>query len=76
MVFIMTPGVGLFYAGMSKSSNALSLIFTSMLAMAVVTFQWFLFGFSISFSENGSPFIGTFEFAFFQGVEDGYYHLS
>jgi len=30
--------------------------------MAVVTMQWVLFGFSLTFSENGSPFIGTFEY--------------
>ncbi len=35
----MTPGIGFFYAGMVNSRNALSMIFTSLLSIAVVTFQ-------------------------------------
>ena len=67
-------GLGLFYSGLSKSSNALHLILVCMLSMAVVTFQWFLFGFSLSFSETGSSFIGNFNFAFMMNV--GNYSLS
>lgn len=63
LVFIMTPGLGFFYAGMSRSKNALSMIMLSMMAMCVVTLQWVIFGFSLAFSEGdpkgvGSVFIG------------------
>ncbi|RKO86703.1 ammonium transporter AmtB-like domain-containing protein, partial [Blyttiomyces helicus] len=60
LVFIMTPGLGLFYSGMSGAKNALSLIMVCMLAFAVVTVQWVLFGFSLAFSESGGAFIGDF----------------
>jgi ammonium transporter, Amt family len=60
LVFFMTPGLALFYSGLSKTNNALSLMMLCMLSMAVVTIQFFLFGFSLAFSETGSPFIGDF----------------
>lgn len=47
LVFIMTPGLGFFYSGLSSAKSANSLIMLSMLSMAVVTIQWFLFGFSV-----------------------------
>jgi Amt family ammonium transporter len=37
-------------------------------ANSVVTVQWFLFGFSLAFSENGSFFAGTFDHAFLSGI--------
>ncbi|XJO70656.1 hypothetical protein BDV3_000297 [Batrachochytrium dendrobatidis] len=60
LVFIMIPGVGLFYSGLARSKNALSLIMLSMLSMSVVTIQWVLFGFSLAFSDTGSAIIGNF----------------
>ncbi|GAU94604.1 hypothetical protein RvY_06344 [Ramazzottius varieornatus] len=60
LVFIMVPGLALFYSGLSKYNNALSLMMLCMLTMAVVTIQFFLFGFSLAFSETGGPFIGDF----------------
>jgi len=62
LVFIMTPALGFFYAGMSKSKNALSLLMLSFQCMIIVTMQWFLFGFSLAFSETGNSFIGDFHY--------------
>ncbi len=39
LVFIMIPGVGFFYSGLLRRKNALSMIWTSMLSIAVVSFQ-------------------------------------
>ncbi|OQV21652.1 Ammonium transporter 1 [Hypsibius exemplaris] len=60
LVFVMTPGLALFYSGLSRYNSALSLMMLCMMAMAVVSVQWFLFGFSLAFAEHGSPFIGDF----------------
>ena len=38
-VFLMTPGVGLLYSGMSRSKNALSLIMISFLSLCIITIQ-------------------------------------
>lgn len=44
LVFIMTPGIGLFYAGLVRGRHALKVLLISYLCIAVVTIQWFLFG--------------------------------
>jgi Amt family ammonium transporter len=67
---LMIPGLGYFYSGMARHKNALSLIFLSMLSLCVVMVQWFIFGFSISFSPEGGPFIGTLKYSFFVGIAD------
>jgi len=65
LVWIMTPGLGYFYSGMARSKSALSLIMVCFLAIAVVSVQWWLFGFSLTFSEtSGNPVIGDFKYAF------------
>jgi hypothetical protein len=40
-VFIMTPGLGLFYAGMARRKNSLTLLMLSFICMVVVGFQWY-----------------------------------
>ncbi|KAI9203346.1 ammonium transporter AmtB-like domain-containing protein [Polychytrium aggregatum] len=64
----MTPGLGFFYSGMARSKNALHLIMACYLAIAIVTIQWVLFGFSLAFSESSGPFIGNFAFGGMTGV--------
>ncbi|KAJ2715365.1 ammonium transporter, partial [Coemansia spiralis] len=60
LVFIMVPGVGYFYSGMARSKNAVSLVFMCMVAMAVVSVQWVLWGYSLALSDTASnPFIGN-----------------
>ncbi|KAI9227340.1 MAG: ammonium transporter AmtB-like domain-containing protein [Piptocephalis tieghemiana] len=68
LVFLMVPGVGYFYSGMARSKNALSLIFLSMITLAVVSVQWFIWGYSLSYSETGGVFIGDLRHAFFMNV--------
>ena len=53
LVFIMTPGLGLYYSGMSRNKNALSLIMICMLAYCVVTLQVFYFIRLNSFKNSG-----------------------
>ncbi|KAK5810221.1 ammonium transporter 2 [Linnemannia elongata] len=70
LVWLMIPGIGYFYSGMARSKNALSLIMLSCCSIAVVTFQWFLFGYSLAFSKSANAFIGNFDNAFLRGVLD------
>lgn len=58
LVWIMIPGVGYFYSGLLRRKNALSMIYLSMMCVAVVSFQWFFWGFSLAFSFTAGPFIG------------------
>jgi ammonia channel protein AmtB len=68
MVFIMTPGLGLFYAGMARRKNSLTLLMLCFLAMTVVTLQWFIWGFSLAYSQYGTTFIGSWDYFGFSGV--------
>ncbi|KAJ7152067.1 ammonium transporter AmtB-like domain-containing protein [Mycena filopes] len=62
LVWLMIPGVGFFYSGLLRRKNALSMIYLSMMTIAVVSFQWFFWGFSLAFSETGSAYIGDLKY--------------
>lgn len=49
---------GFFYAGLLRRKSALSMIWLSMVTLAIVSFEWFFWGFSLSFSEGANKFIG------------------
>lgn len=68
LVWIMIPGVGFFYSGLLRRKNALSMIYLSMMTVAVVSFQWFFWGFSLTFSETGNKFIGDLQHFGLRGV--------
>jgi Amt family ammonium transporter len=68
LVWIMVPGVGFFYSGLLRRKNALSMIYLSMMTLAVVSFQWFFWGYSLTFSDTGSPFIGDLRYFALRGV--------
>ncbi|CAG8509093.1 3923_t:CDS:2, partial [Ambispora leptoticha] len=70
LVWLMIPGIGYFYSGMARRKNALSLLMLCMLSVAVVSTQWFIFGFSLSFGQDGNSYIGSLKNAFFLGVEN------
>jgi len=59
LVLLMIPGVGFFYSGLARRKSALSLIWLSIMAVAVVNFQWFFWGYSLVFSHTSGPFIGN-----------------
>lgn len=58
LVLLMIPGVGFFYSGLARRKSALSLLWLSIMGTAVVSFQWFFWGFSLAFSHTAGKFIG------------------
>ena len=68
LVLLMIPGVGFFYSGLARRKSALSLIWLSLAATAVVSFQWFFWGFSLTYSHNAGPFIGSLDNIGFKNV--------
>lgn len=68
LVLLMIPGVGFFYSGLARRKSALSLIWLAIMATAVVSFQWFFWGYSLTFSHNAGPFIGTLDNIGFRNV--------
>lgn len=54
LVLLMIPGVGFFYSGLARRKSALSLIWLSMMSVAMVMFQWFFWGYSLAFSHTST----------------------
>src|SRR3977135_2166416 len=46
LVLLMTPGLALFYGGMVRRKNVLATLMYSHVALAIVTLQWVMFGYS------------------------------
>jgi len=68
MVMLMTPGVGLFYGGLVRRKNFISMIALAFIAFSVVTLQWVIVGYSLAFGTDVGGFIGNLEFLGLQGV--------
>ena len=67
LVLMMTPALGLFYAGLVRSKNTLNTFMMSIAAVAVATVSWAAVGYSLAFDGDG-PLIGGFGNAFLSGV--------
>ena len=67
LVLMMTPALGLFYAGLVRSKNTLNTFMMCVAAIAVATVTWAAFGYSFAFAE-GNWFIGGFDHAFLKDV--------
>lgn len=65
---MLTTSFSFFYSGLARRKSALSLIWLSVMATAVVTFQWFFWGYSLSFSHSANFFIGDLSNFGFKGV--------
>ena len=68
LVLLMTiPGLALFYAGLVRPKNALSVLAHVFYAVCIVTLIWVIYGYSLAFT-GGSSYIGGFSKAFLMGV--------
>jgi len=69
LVFLMTPGLALFYGGMVHRKNVISTMMKSMVATGVVSVLWVAVGYSLCFGESIGGFIGNpFTHLFFKGL--------
>src|SRR6516162_2806869 len=58
LVLLMVPGLALFYGGMVRRKNVLGTMMHSMVALAIIGIQWFLFGYCLAFGESQGGFFG------------------
>jgi Amt family ammonium transporter len=58
LVLFMTPGLAFFYGGMVRGKNVLGTLMQSFIAMAIISVQWVLWGYALSFGGEGG-FIGN-----------------
>ena len=68
VLFMTLPGLALFYGGMVRTKNVLSVMAQCLAMAGLVTILWLLIGYSLVFAP-GSPFIGGTKFAMFAGVD-------
>ena len=70
VLFMTIPGLSLFYAGMVRSRNALSVMMQCFAITALVTVLWVIYGYSMAFGDGGAlqSWYGGFGKAFFAGV--------
>jgi len=68
LVLLMTPALGLFYAGLVRSKNTLNTFMMSIAAIAVATVTWAAIGYSLAFDGDGA-LIGGLGNAFLSGVD-------
>ena len=68
VLFMTIPGLSLFYAGMVRSKNVLSVLMQCFAITSLMTILWVLYGYSMAFGDAGS-FWGGLSKAFLNGVE-------
>jgi len=65
IVLLMTiPGVALFYAGMARKKNVLSILMQSFTITCLISIIWMVAGYSLAFSKGGNDYVGNLDFAF------------
>jgi Amt family ammonium transporter len=70
LVIMMTvPGLALFYGGLVRSKNMLSVLMQVMVTFSLIVVLWCIYGYSLAFTE-GNAFIGGFDRLFMKGLFD------
>jgi len=67
VLFMLLPGLSLFYAGLVRSKNVLSVLMQCFSIACAMSILWFLVGYSLAFSGDGA-WIGNLDKAFLNGV--------
>ncbi|PWR75186.1 ammonium transporter [Methanospirillum stamsii] len=68
LVMLMTPGVGLFYGGLVRRKNVISMVALAFLSYALVSVQWVLCGYSLAFGPDIGGFIGGLDYLGLSGI--------
>ena len=69
VIMMSVPALALFYGGMVRSKNALSVLMQVFVVFSLVTVLWFIYGYSLAFTE-GNAYFGGFDRLFLSGAMD------
>jgi Amt family ammonium transporter len=70
LVILMTvPGLALFYGGLVRSKNMLSVLMQVLVTFSLIVVLWFIYGYSLAFTE-GNAYVGGFDRLFMKGIWD------
>ncbi|NQW66806.1 MAG: ammonium transporter, partial [Burkholderiales bacterium] len=68
LVILMTiPGLALFYGGLVRAKNMLSVLMQVFVVSSLIYVLWVLYGYTLAFTA-GNPFFGSFDKLFFKGI--------
>jgi len=73
VIMMSIPGLALFYGGLVRSKNMLSILMQVFSIFSLITVLWAIYGYSLAFTEGSgalSPFIGGFDRLFLKGIFD------
>ena len=68
VLMMCVPGLGLFYGGMARSKNMLSILMQTFMITCVLGVLWAIYGYSIAFTEGSTQFFGGLSRAFLSGI--------
>lgn len=69
LVLLMTmPGIALFYGGLVRRKNVLSMMMMSFFVLCFISIQWILWGYSLAFGADYNHLIGSFDWLQLNGV--------
>jgi Amt family ammonium transporter len=69
VLFMTLPGLALFYGGLVRRKNVLSVLAQCLGITGLVAILWWAFGYSFVFADGAGPIIGSLKFAFLKGVD-------
>ncbi|GIZ52180.1 ammonium transporter [Noviherbaspirillum aridicola] len=67
VIMMSIPGLALFYGGLVRSKNMLSILMQVFMVFSLVVVLWCIYGYSLAFTTGGS-FIGSFDRLFLKGI--------
>ncbi|HBZ14691.1 ammonium transporter AmtB [Pantoea sp. NPDC088449] len=68
VLFMSIPGIALFYGGLIRGKNVLSMLTQVAVTFSLVCVLWVIYGYSLAFSE-GNAFFGNFQWAMLKNIE-------
>ncbi|MEO7392594.1 MAG: ammonia channel protein, partial [Ramlibacter sp.] len=69
VIMMSIPGLALFYGGLVRSKNMLSVLMQVFVTFSMIVILWCLYGYSLAFTE-GNSFVGGFDRVFMKGLFD------
>ena len=69
VLMMAVPGLALFYGGLVRSKNMLSVLMQVMVTFSLILVLWFIYGYSLAFTE-GNAYVGGFDRLFMKGIWD------
>ena len=68
VLMMCVPGLGLFYGGMVRTKNMLSVLMQTFMITSLLGVLWAIYGYSIAFTQGTTPFFGGFDRLFLHGM--------